>query len=340
MSSNQNKASPSAFGVTKYIAWCCLLFTLLASQATFAAWSAAYFRGTPNSWNSTAMTKNTSTGLWETTQTFSGVTNPRFKISQYSTNWTVAYPASDYLITGGNGSYKITFNDTTFAITATKVLVAGTVPSTSVCYDNAAAYATPYVYYWNASPSSSVTSYPAWPGKLMTAVGSYYCFNFASVLTTAGVMPTSMGIKFSNNGNPQTADMSFTGAGCYQGGAWKTLAACGFTVTTVASSVAASSTPSSVAASSVAPSSVAASSVAPSSVAASSVAPSSVAASSVAPSSVAASSVAASSTPSSVAASSVAASSVAAQSTRIYFKNTLGYTNPYIHYFNVVPALK
>ncbi len=62
-----------------------------------------------------------------------------------------------------------------------------------------------------------------------------------------------MGVIFNNNGNPQTADLSFTGNGCYQGGTWKTLQQCGFTVsnsqTSVSSSSSSSRSSSSVAAS-------------------------------------------------------------------------------------------
>ena len=53
-----------------------------------ATWDDAYFRGTPNSWGTTAMTYTD--GLWRTTQTF-GSDNPRFKISRY-TDWSEAYP--------------------------------------------------------------------------------------------------------------------------------------------------------------------------------------------------------------------------------------------------------
>ena len=67
-----------------------------------------YFRGTPNNWSATQMELNAQ-GLWETIQMF-GDDNPRFKISHYADNWNEAYPSSDYLITGGAGTYKITFN--------------------------------------------------------------------------------------------------------------------------------------------------------------------------------------------------------------------------------------
>lgn len=81
-------------------------------------WSEAYFRGTPNSWGTTPMTFNSATELWETTQYFSG-SDPRFKISHYQ-DWQEAYPASDYQITEGDGTYDITFDDITKAITVTK----------------------------------------------------------------------------------------------------------------------------------------------------------------------------------------------------------------------------
>lgn len=78
------------------------------------AWTAAWFRGTPNAWGTTAMTKD-SQGLWTTTQTFDAA-SPRFKISRYQ-DWTEAYPAADYPVPGA-GTYLITFNETTKAITA------------------------------------------------------------------------------------------------------------------------------------------------------------------------------------------------------------------------------
>ncbi|ACE85692.1 starch-binding protein [Cellvibrio japonicus] len=428
----------------------------VAALAQAQNWPEAHFRGTPNNWAATAMVKNSSTGLWETQQSFSG-TNPRFKISRYSNNWNEAYPTTDYLIAGGDGDYHITFNDNTKAVVAAKLpitisansicynntnnhanpyiyfwnpapagsvtplpawpgkamtkrgqfycydvtaeLANGTMPtslriifssngsqqtadltyssglgcyesgvwknlsacgfassstsssaassssvssssssvpassssssssvvvvssssqsstlsvtSTTLCYDNAAGYANPYIYFWNASPSGSITSYPAWPGAAMTQRGSFYCFDFASRLT--GAMPTTMGVKFSNNGNPQTGDLQFTAPNaCYQGGTWKTLAQCGFSVGTQSSSSSSSS--------SVVPSSSSSSSSVVSS-----------SSSSVVVSSSSSSSVAISS-------SSSSSSSVATQKTRIYFHNSLGYTNPSIHFFNILPA--
>jgi hypothetical protein len=46
-------------------------------EATLGGWSAASFRGTPNSWGTTPMTQK-GDGLWEIDVTFDGV-DPRFK---------------------------------------------------------------------------------------------------------------------------------------------------------------------------------------------------------------------------------------------------------------------
>ena len=81
-------------------------------------WTEAYFRGTANSWDTTLMSKN-SAGLWETTQDF-GSDNPRFKIT-HNDDWAEAYPATDYLITGGAGTYTITFDENSKAVVATKI---------------------------------------------------------------------------------------------------------------------------------------------------------------------------------------------------------------------------
>ncbi len=81
-----------------------------------AVWDNAYFRGTPNSWSTTAMTF--SDGLWRTTQTFAA-NNPRFKIARFQ-NWNEAYPNQDFVITEGAGTYDITFNDSSKQLTATK----------------------------------------------------------------------------------------------------------------------------------------------------------------------------------------------------------------------------
>jgi len=78
-----------------------------------------YFRGTPNSWGSTAMTPVTGTSKHETCQQFAGVANPRFKIDHRG-DWTEAYPAQDYAVTD-NTSQRITFDAATHAVTVQAV---------------------------------------------------------------------------------------------------------------------------------------------------------------------------------------------------------------------------
>ena len=51
--------------------------------------------------------------------TFGNTSTERFKID-VSGNWTTAYPTADYAITGGAGTYTITFNEQTKAITVEK----------------------------------------------------------------------------------------------------------------------------------------------------------------------------------------------------------------------------
>lgn len=302
---------------------CCLIISLLfAGAAQAQTWTNAYVRGTSNNWLSTAMTKNATTGLWETQQTFSGVASPRFKVSRYTDNWNEAYPAADYAITTGDGDYKITFNETSKAITLTAVPV--TISANSICYNNTNNFATPYIYFWNPTPAVLVTPTPAWPGKLLTKRGNYYCYDFATALTGT-IMPTSMGVIFSNNGATQSANLTYTGAGCYDNGTWKTLAQCGYLTTVPATS---SSSRSSIASSSLNSSS--SSKLSSLSTSASSITSSALSSSSKTSS---ASSLASSSTLSS------SASSAAVTKTTIYFKNTLAYATPYVHYFNVVPAI-
>ncbi len=176
------------------------------------------------------------------------------------------------------------------------------ISANSICFNNPANYANPSLYFWNPAPAGAITALPAWPGKSMTKRGVFYCYDFSADLA-AGVMPTSLDIIFNNTGAPQSANLKFTGAGCYENTVWKTLAQCGFTTAVASSSAPASS--------SVAPAS---SSVAPSSSSLS------IASSSVAQT------------------SSSAPSSVAATNTTLYFKNTANWASVNVHFFNAVPA--
>ena len=104
-----------------------------------------YFRGTPNAWAATAMTAGTGT-TFTTCQSFSGVADPRFKIDHFA-NWAEAYPAQDYRV--ANGTYQITFDATSKAVTVQAV---------------ASCTVAPDVWYFRGTPN-------AWATTAMTATG-------------------------------------------------------------------------------------------------------------------------------------------------------------------------
>ena len=307
--------------------WQCYIFFsffitfsfLYAHTAQAQGWTNTYFRGTPNNWVATGMAKNATTGLWETQQNFSG-TNSRFKISRYADNWNEAYPAQDYLIAGGDGEYRITFNDATKAIIATKLPI--TIAANTICFSNPNNFATPHIYFWNPLPAGAVTPLPVWPGKSMTRRGTFYCYDFTSSISAGMQMPTALDVIFSNNGASQTANLKFNGSGCHENNAWKTLLQCGFLVqgSTSSSSIASSARSSSLMSSSVMPSSKSSLSIASSSAKSSS------------------SLVQSSSSKSSSLISASSSSAVAAK-TKIYFKNTANWASVNLHYFNVLPVL-
>ncbi|GAA5218288.1 hypothetical protein GCM10025776_27050 [Corallincola platygyrae] len=79
---------------------------VLASSAAHADW---FFRGTPNSWQTTQMEQVSATE-YVTCQSFNsgdGNGGPRFKIDRYG-NWQENYPNQDYTV-AGNQSYEIHF---------------------------------------------------------------------------------------------------------------------------------------------------------------------------------------------------------------------------------------
>jgi hypothetical protein len=96
---------------------------VIAMPAADAQFSSMFFRGTPNGWSNTAMTQ-VSDYIWETTQDFSGQTNPRFKFDRFG-NWNESYPSTDFLISEP-GTHTIRFDSRTKAIS----LVESTVPVT------------------------------------------------------------------------------------------------------------------------------------------------------------------------------------------------------------------
>jgi hypothetical protein len=66
-----------------------------------------YFRGTPNDWGTTAMTRVAGTNRFETCRTFAGKPDPRFKIC-HDPNWRECYPPEDHGVT--DGTYLIGFD--------------------------------------------------------------------------------------------------------------------------------------------------------------------------------------------------------------------------------------
>jgi glycosidase len=86
-----------------------------------------YFRGTPNSWGTTAMAPISGTSRQETCQRFAGVSSPRFKIDRYG-DWIESYPAQDYAV-ADNTYQHIVFDTATHAVTAEMVAGCGAVPA-------------------------------------------------------------------------------------------------------------------------------------------------------------------------------------------------------------------
>jgi glycosidase len=76
------------------------------AAAPVASTDSWFFRGTPNSWGTTAMAAGTGTAF-TTCQTFGGVAGPRFKIDHHG-DWAESYPAQDLAV--ADGSYQIGFD--------------------------------------------------------------------------------------------------------------------------------------------------------------------------------------------------------------------------------------
>ena len=134
-----------------------------------------YFRGTPNSWATTLM--NQEGTLYCTTQTFGAAsTNPRFKVDHYG-DWKENYPTADYTVTADT-TYKICFNPTSKAITATKQAGADTTGPVISATPSAGSYST--TQYIGLSATDDQDSSPV----------LYY--------TTDGTEPTTSSTKYTN----------------------------------------------------------------------------------------------------------------------------------------------
>jgi len=172
-----------------------------------------YFRGTPNNWGSTAMTLQS--GLYCTQQTFGAAsTNPRFKIDHYA-NWTESYPASDYVVSA-NTTYKICFNSSTKAVTATVVTATSSSAASSsatastasttvnvhfVC-NNGTTYVGQSVYVagnnaalgnWVVAQAKklNVTTYPKWEADIQVPANTsiqWKCVKREETNTAAGIV--------------------------------------------------------------------------------------------------------------------------------------------------------
>lgn len=129
-----------------------------------------YFRGTPNSWGSTAMTLQS--GLYCSQQSFGAAsTNPRFKIDHYA-NWSESYPASDYTVTA-NTTYKICFNASTKAITLTTVASTSTSSAITSTSSSVASTSSVATSTSSAATSTSSAATTSSTGSSLAALGDF-----------------------------------------------------------------------------------------------------------------------------------------------------------------------
>jgi isoamylase len=120
--------------------------TLSGSGRAFtSSWTNAYFRGTANSWGTTAM-ELVGDNLWATTQDFTGDTSPRFKVDRFG-DWNENYPTADFTV--GQGEYYITFNDQSKVVTAEL--------TENLIWDNAYFRGTPNS--WAATPMAQISDF-------------------------------------------------------------------------------------------------------------------------------------------------------------------------------------
>ena len=147
--------------------------SLLTSQLASADW---FFRGTPNTWGSTAMTVVSATQM-TTCQTFTSgdaTGGPRFKIDKLG-SWSESYPSSDYSV-NTNQAYKIDFNITTKAITVQTVTscTASTSSSssssvaTSISSSKSSASSSTDAWYFRGTPNN-------WASTTMTLQNGLFC---------------------------------------------------------------------------------------------------------------------------------------------------------------------
>ncbi|WP_428776279.1 starch-binding protein [Vibrio sp.] len=94
-----------------------------------------------------------------------------------------------------------------------------TTTESQVCYDNAAGFALPHMYYWSVAADTAVEN-GTWPGVALTEQNGIYCHDF-------GVNISSLNAIFSDQGANQTGDLSASAPDlCYSNGEWTTLENC------------------------------------------------------------------------------------------------------------------
>lgn len=99
--------------------------TLYAAANNYSVWAPVdvmnndqwYFSGTPNNWGAWNMV-SVGNNNWEMTHHFEA--NGSFKIRHSNTNWNESYPAQNWNIWQGAGTYKITFNSVSHSISVVK----------------------------------------------------------------------------------------------------------------------------------------------------------------------------------------------------------------------------
>ena len=194
-----------------------LAFTTLSTTASFG--NSAYAAGTkitihvekPSNWSEIWIWYNSdlSTSAWDTTSLKQSPGN----LTEYRTGWykkTLSSSKVQFLFNDGTWNNKLTNSGKDFTTTSDIWIkkdgsisytdpVSQSTVNTSIKIHFKSSWGQPNIYYWNASPSSSVKN---WPGTSMTSEGNnWYYYEIPNV--------SSANLIFNGNGK-QTADLSRT----------------------------------------------------------------------------------------------------------------------------------
>ncbi|WP_294134941.1 alpha-amylase family glycosyl hydrolase [uncultured Clostridium sp.] len=194
-----------------------LAFTTLSTTASFG--NSAYAAGTkitihvekPSNWSEIWIWYNSdlSTSAWDTTSLKQSPGN----LTEYRTGWykkTLSSSKVQFLFNDGTWNNKLTNSGKDFTTTSDIWIkkdgsisytdpVSQSTVNTSIKIHFKSSWGQPNIYYWNASPSSSVKN---WPGTSMTSEGNnWYYYEMPNV--------SSANLIFNGNGK-QTADLSRT----------------------------------------------------------------------------------------------------------------------------------